>query len=503
MRHHTPTTERCVTGQYSTSRGSRSPSKLPCIGWVLFLLCVIRGPVEARNVVLFVTDDQSLDAGCYGNPIIQTPRLDRLAADATRMTQAFCTTASCSASRSVILSGLFNHRTAQYGHAHTYHHFRTYDRIKTLPVRLRELGYRTARVGKFHVAPDAVYPFDTVPGEDGTKPVPRSARSPVEMANSCREFVAAESQKPFFLYFCTSDPHRGGGTAKELPHGPDRFGNKPAGENYPGITPVHYSPDEVLVPSFLPDTPACRAELAQYYQSVSRVDQGVGRLIDILKEAGHWDDTMFIFMSDHGIAMPGAKTTLYEPGMRSPCIVRNPRLQRRGIVSDAMVSWVDVTPTILDFAGASPATLKDLDGRSFLGVLGTASAANWDEVYASHTFHEITMYYPMRVVRGRRFKLIWNIAYGLPYPFASDLWAAPTWQTTYAKGPDALFGKRTVRDYIHRAQFELYDLEKDPDEVRNLAADPEFSVILSNLKKRMHAFQDRTKDPWVRKWRYE
>ena len=493
MRHNKPV-EGPVGGSWC--KAGRRP--LSC----LLLLCFVRGPVDAKNVVLFVTDDHSLDAGCYGNPVIQTPHLDKLAADATRMTQAFCTTASCSASRSVILSGLFNHRTAQYGHAHTYHHFRTYDRIKTLPIRLRELGYRTARIGKFHVAPEAVYPFDTVPGEEGTIPVPRSARSPVEMAEACREFVASR-EKPFFLYFCTSDPHRGGGVAKELPHGPDRFGNKPAGKSYPGVKPVLYSPDKVLVPSFLPDTPACRAELAQYYQSVSRVDQGLGRLIDVLKEAGRWDDTMFIFISDHGIAMPGAKTTLYDPGMRSPCIVRNPRLTERGIVSDAMVSWVDVAPTILDFAGATPASLKDLDGRSFLGVLATPSTANWDEVFASHTFHEITMYYPMRVVRGRRYKLIWNIAHGLPYPFASDLWAAPTWQTTYKHGPDALFGKRTVRNYIHRARFELYDLEKDPDEVTNLAEKPEFAAVLDDLKKRLRAFQERTKDPWVRKWRYE
>lgn len=468
-----------------------------CPGWV--------SPTwaEAKNVVLFVTDDQGLDAGCYGNPVIKTPHLDRLAADGTRMTHAFCTTASCSASRSVILSGMFNHRTAQYGHAHTYHHFRTYDNVRTLPLRLRQLGYRTARIGKFHVAPEAVYPFDVVPGEDSTIATPKSARNPVAMAEACREFVSAKSPDPFFLYFCTTDPHRGGGQAKELPQQPDRFGNKPAGETYSGVTPVRFSPNDVVVPAFLPDTPACRAELAQYYQSVARVDQGVGRLVQVLKDAGQWNETLLIFIADHGIAMPGAKTTVYEPGLRSPCIVRNPRLTERGVVSEAMISWVDVTPTILDFAGASGASLEGLDGRSFLDTLATPSTKGWDEVFASHTFHEITMYYPMRMVRGRRYKLIWNIAHGLPYPFASDLWAAPTWQTTYAKGPDALFGKRTVRDFIHRARFELYDLENDPDEVHNLAQKPELASVLSDLKERMRAFQERTKDPWVRKWRYE
>ena len=108
----------------------------------------------------------------------------------------------------------------------------------------------------------------------------------------------------------------------------------------------------MIVPGFLPDTLTSRAEIAQYYQSISRVDQGLGATSSpFLKESGHWDDTLLIYISDHGIAMPGAKTTLYEGGMHSPCIVRNPYEQSRGVKADAMVSWVDLTPTILDYAG--------------------------------------------------------------------------------------------------------------------------------------------------------
>lgn len=470
----------------------------------LLVFCPTAAFAAKNNVVLLVTDDQSPDAGCYGNPVVKTPHLDRLAEQGTRFTHAFCTTASCSASRSVILTGLFNHRTAQYGHVHTYHHFRTYEDLKSLPARLKGLGYRTARVGKFHVGPDEIYPFDAVLTEGrGSRPVPRNARNPVAMAEACRDFLAEAEAPPFFLYFCTSDPHRGGGRAEELPQQPDRFGNKPAGEAYAGVQPVRYDPAEVRVPPFLPDTPACRAELAQYYQSISRVDQGLGRLIDVLKETGQWQDTLFIYISDHGMAFPGAKTTVYEPGLRSPCVVRHPYLDESGLVNRSMLSWVDLAPTILDFCGAKPTDLNDLHGRSFLSVLGKENPSGWDEIYASHTFHEITMYYPMRVVRERRFKLIWNIAHGLPYPFASDLWAAPTWQTTYEQGPEALFGKRTVAAYIQRPQFELYDLGNDPHEVRNLAASPEHAATFERLKVKLKAFQERTEDPWVRKWRYE
>ena len=113
------------------------------------------------------------------------------------------------------------------------------------------------------------------------------------------------------------------------------------------------------------------------------------------------------------------------------------------------------------------------------------------------------MYYPMRVVRTRRYKLIWNIAHGLPYPFASDLWAAPTWQDVFKKGKDAYYGPRTVEAYIHRAKFELYDLESDPDEVVNLAEVDKYADLLAEMKAKLKDFQKRTKDPWLLKWNYE
>ena len=465
-------------------------------------------PSQPRNVVLVVADDHGQDTGAYGNPVIQTPNLDALAAEGIRFTDAFATTASCSASRSVILTGLQNHRTGQFGHQHDFHHFQSYDNLRSLPVLLSESGYRTAIVGTFHVAPREVYAFDEF--------LPGHSRSSVAMADSARDFVMADRDQPFFLYFATSDPHRGSGFAEDLPHAPDRFGNRL--EGYPGIDPVVYDPDDVIVPPYLPDTPIARAELAQYYQSISRVDQGVGRLTALLKEAGVYDETLIIYISDHGIAFPGAKTTVYEPGLRVPLIVRHPDTDG-GQVNEALVSLVDITPTILDFANVAPPTYSQhidlpalreqlpaqqgLHGRSFLPVLGQSNPSGWDEVYASHTFHEIQMYYPMRAVRDRKFKLIWNVAYQLPYPFASDLWESPTWQDVYRQGPMAVFGARTVQDYIQRPEFELYDMEMDPHETHNLADDPQFADVLKAYQERLREFQRRTSDPWLLKWSYE
>ncbi len=152
---------------------------------------------------------------------------------------------------------------------------------------------------------------------------------------------------------------------------------------------------------------------------------------------------------------------------------------------------------------AKPQAGAQIQGKSFLHSLRDEKAKGSDEVYASHTFHEITMYYPMKVVRTRTHKLLWNIAHPLPFPFASDLWDASTWQDVYQHGPDTTYGKRTVTAYIHRPQFELYDLVNDPDEVKNLATDPANAKLLEELKGKIKAFQKRTNDPWILKWEYE
>ena len=472
----------------------------------LWIVPIPAGAAPARpNIVLIVADDHGLDAlGCYGNPVIKTPNLDALAADGTRFTSAFCTTASCSPSRSVILTGQHNHHNGMYGLQHDDHHFQSFDHVKTLPVLLAQAGYRTARIGKFHVAPEAAYAFQTVLSAGAANDPATIGRSPVQMAEQTRGVIEAKDARPFFLYYASDDPHRANAV---LPSGkptfdtypkPNSFGNR--AEGYPGITPVRYRPEEVRVPPFLPDTPAARAELAEYYQAVSRLDQGVGRLIEILKAAGKYESTLILYLSDNGMAFPGAKTTLYDPGMRLPFIVRLPGRQHPGAVQDAMITWADLAPTLLDVAGARNDV--GFDGRSFRGGLDGEKLTGWDEVYASHTFHEITMYYPMRVVRTRGFKLIYNIASELTYPFALDLIKSPTWISVVESG-GTMFGARSVAAFLHRPKFELYDLEHDPDEVVNLAGRPEHRKLQAELTEKLKAFQTATKDPWVRKWTYE
>ncbi|HBJ86292.1 MAG TPA: heparan N-sulfatase [Verrucomicrobiales bacterium] len=494
-------------------------TKPPLFYLLLCLVCAFALHSEAapapRNVVLFIADDMGQDAGCYNNPDVKTPALDQLAHEGTRYRFAFCTTASCSASRSVILSGLQNHATGHYGHAHGSGHFSTFGSVQSLPVILSRHGYRTGRIGKYHLAPEPVYHFDeALPGDPWNS---------LGMAEESRAFIADKS-KPFFLYFCPLTPHRSGGQIEGHPLQPNPFGNH---KNYPGLIDVKYDEAKITVPAHLPDTPACRAELAQYYQAISRTDAGLARLIALLKETGQYDHTVILFGSDNGKPWPGAKTTLYEPGMRLPLVVRSPDQTKRGVVSDALVSWVDLTPTILDIAGVrevlaparqtgdpeggaqqraaakpKPLVKYEFHGRSFLPTLDGATPPGWDVVYGSHQFHEIQMYYPMRAIRTDRHKLILNLAHQLPYPFASDLHASATWQATL-KNNDTHYGKRPVSDYVHRPHYELYDLKSDPEELTNLASEPEHKAVFDELAARLKAYQERTRDAWFSKYEYE
>ena len=497
---------------------------------LLILLLFSAGSFAAeKNIIFIITDDESPTLGCYGDPIAVSPHVDRLAADGTRFTRAYATTASCSASRSVVMSGLHNHHNGQYGHTHDFHKFESFRNVVSLalPRVLANAGYRTAQIGKYHVAPEEVFHFETY--------LPGNARNAVAMAEVSRNFIAdREDERPFFLYFATSDPHRGGGIDRNYSGAlkPDLFGNLPDRGIRPGVEEVFFDPDEVVVPPFLPDTPESRSELAQYYQSCARIDQGVGRLIEILEENDLYDKTLIVFTSDHGMAFAGAKTTIYQGGLLVPFVVRNPYDENRGVVSTALISHIDITPSLLDFAGGldreknapkhlvrasnywkdkSYVRMENLGrgeytsyhGKSWIGILGDGQARHRETVFGSHTFHEIQMYYPMRSVFDGRYKLIWNIAHGLPYPFASDLWASSTWQAQLAKGPEAPYGMITVDQYVNRPQWELFDLGGMDYEAKNLAHDPKYAQVLERLQKAIKSYQQSTDDPWILKWTYE
>lgn len=474
------------------------PRKSPFAGFALTLLILMTaqcfttllptsaGPQKKsvrKNVLFIVGDDHGLELGCYGNPVIKTPNLDGLAAEGVRFDFAFCTTPSCSPSRSVILSGLQNHTNGQYGLQHATHKQSAQAWVQGLPNLLRKAGYNTASLGKVHVAPEESFHFDAYPNEGQL-----GGRSTVRIAENAENWIRQNGETPFFVYVGFTDPHR---AAKG-------FANERA---YPGVQEVRYDPKQIPVPHFLPDQPEVRQELAGYYQAISRLDQGVGRLVEALKKTGHYDDTLIVYTSDNGMPFPGAKTSMYDAGTHLPLIVRSPEAKRRGAVSHAMVSWVDFVPTVLQWTGARGPDYA-LHGRSFLPALDTPEVSGWDEVYGSHQFHEITMYYPVRSLRTRRYKYLLNLAHPLPFPFASDLYGSDTWQGALRR-KDRMYGSRSMQALLHRPKHELYDLEQDPKEVKNLAEDPTHASVLAEMQRKVRAWQEDTRDPWLVKYEHE
>jgi N-sulfoglucosamine sulfohydrolase len=441
-----------------------------------------------KNVVLLIADDLGMQLGCYGDPVAKSPNIDALAKSGTRFTQAFASVSSCSPSRATILTGLPTHACGQYGLAHATHNQHSFRNVRGLPALLAPAGYRSGVIAKLHVQPKEVFPFDVE--------MPGNGRNPMQIAEQARKFVAECGDKPFFLLVGFTDPHRAArGFAND--------GNYP-----PDVPAVKFDPKKLPVPYHLPDQPEVRAELAEYYQSVSRLDDGVGRVMKVLADAKKLDDTLVIFLSDNGIPFPGAKTTLYDAGVHLPLIVRRPG-QKERVVNSAMVSFTDIAPTILEWCGVKPPAAAgkkkmavERAGRSFLPILEEAEAKGWDVVYGSHQFHEVTMYYPMRMVRTRTHKYLLNLAHPLEYPFASDLWGSDMWQGVLRRG-DSMMGSRAVKSFLHRPQEELYDLAADPNELKNLAGDPSQAKALEELRSKLAAWRERTDDPWLIKDRHE
>ncbi|MEO1197828.1 MAG: sulfatase-like hydrolase/transferase, partial [Pseudomonadota bacterium] len=255
------------------------------------------------------------------------------------------------------------------------------------------------------------------------------------------------------------------------------------------------SPDEVAVPPFLTDLPEVRQELADYYRSVHRLDRGVGLVLDALANEGLAGGTLVVFLSDNGAPFLNSKTTLYDAGVHLPLIMRRPG-QRAGIANPNLVSFTDLLPTFLDLAGRAPDSSRR-KGRSLLPILEQETRLpGWDRVFGSHTFHEVTNYWPTRFLRTPRYKYHRNIAWQLDFPFSGDLYGSLSWEGIRRQRP-ALIGKRPVLDYVRRPPEELYDLDEDPLEVTNLASHPDHAVRLASFRTALEVWQRETDDPWL------
>ncbi len=465
-------------------RDGRMAGRAGLVAALAVLAMMIPGrAAEKRNIVLMISDNQSwFDLGCYGHPLVKTPHLDALAAAGVRFDQGFATTASCGPSRAVIYTGLLTHANGQYAHSHREHNQQLRQDVTTVFAMLKGNGYRTGLIGKDHIKPMEKYPIDFKPRT--------SSRDVTTMGTLAAEFLATTPETdPFFLVMSFHDPH---------PTSIEGAGWGIVGET-PGYDPVAYDPGAVPVPGFLPDTAEVRESLAGYYQQITRMDHGVGLVMAALADSGRKDDTLVVFVSDHGTSEPGAMGTHYEPGVRVPFLVWRAGLTRPGSVNRALVAFTDLTPTFLDWTGTR-FDAYPLHGRSLLPVLDDPGTGDdWDRVLLSHVGHDVFSHYPMRTLRERRWKLIWNLLPGQEYPLPIDAFERRLWSGIRERG-ESMIGPRTVDQFLHRPRLELYDLENDPWETRNLAADPAHRDRVEAMATALVERLGEQGDPWLRKY---
>lgn len=421
------------------------------------------------NVLLIVSEDMGPHLGCYGDATVPTPNLDTLAKEGICFKNAFVTQASCSPSRSSILTGLFPHQNGQTGLAGS--GYSMHPGIQTLPTLLRNIGYKTGLVGKLHVSPDDAFSFNYRSTLKHT-----NSRNIHMVADKAEHFFKETHGKPFFLMVNYFDAHR------PFMNSFDGYPEKPV--SYNKIHPLNF---------LGLDTEDLRKETAGYYNGISRVDTGVGQLLEKLNQYRYKDNTLVIFIGDHGPAFDRAKCSCYEAGLHVPLIIRWPGNSLPGKVSEALISTVDIVPTVLDAVGANLS--MPVAGKSLLPLLQNHVSPWRKYLFAEYTSHYSDRhYFPRRSIRDNRYKLILNLQHNRRNPvLGTD--GCSAWKASRNPDLKKTFIRQVYDRYKRPPEIELYDLLEDPCEFENIANKPHVQKIRKRLLENVQQWRINTGDP--------
>lgn len=397
------------------------------------------------NVVYLHSHDTGRQIQPHGAPV-RTPNLQALAEDGVLFRRAFCAAPTCSASRACLLTGRYAHSNGMLGLAHR--GWSLLDYQWHIVHTLRDAGYRSVLIGEQHISkrPDIIG-YDEV--------IKIATTRATDVAPITAEVLADLADRPFFLSVGFFETHR------------EFFTPEPGEERY------------LAPPANLPDTPELRRDMAAFNASLRSLDAGVGTVLDAIDDLGLRDDTLVICTTDHGLAFPGCKGTLTDRGIGVFLIMRGPGGFRGGAVSDALVSQIDIYPTICEVAGVPRPGF--VQGTSLVPLVSGADAVR-AEVFAEGTFH--AAYEPQRAIRTERWKYIRRFDDRiLPVPAntddgpAKDLWVRNGWTATEVPSE------------------QLYDLLFDPNEADNVVDRPDLAPVVADLRARLDRWMDRTGDP--------
>jgi N-sulfoglucosamine sulfohydrolase len=432
--------------------------------WLVGLLGA--APVLARpHVVLFMSDDHSWhDCGAYGAGDVRTPNIDRLAKSGMRFERAFAASPTCTPSRSAIYTACYPVKNGAHAN-----HSLIHDGVRTWPEYFKGLGYRVVLAGKTHIGPRGSFGFEYLAGSN-VMPSGKNHVLWTDLHTGAVERLLTTHERektPLCLIVCSHSPHV---------YWPPSEG---------------YEPAKVVLPPYLLDTNQTREVRCRYYTDVTWMDRQVGEVMGAVEKHGYAGETIFVYTADQGAQWPFAKWNLYDAGIRSPLIVRWPGKVKEGAVSGAMLSLVDLLPTLLEACGGEAP--KGIDGKSFLPVLLGKADEHREEVYGAHTGDANMNRSPMRCVRTGRWKYILNLAPGNRYETHISRGAGPDgkgYWDSWVKLADADEGARRVVERYHvRPAEELYDVGADPYELKNVAGEAGNARVLADLREKVKAWR--------------
>jgi len=432
-----------------------------------FLLIIFTGLLsfaqQKPNILFIVSEDNSEQIGCYGEKRVHTPALDSLAATGVRYTRAYVPYSVCSPSRAAFLTGLYTRQTGHIGLAT--HKFSMYKDFKTMPAYFKEAGYYTGFLGKTHVNParlvEDFIDHRAIPQSNFGKTI-----SIKKYADEAKKVMlnAKEQNKPFLLIINYADGHR-----------------KFVEVSKNGFPTVKIKGEIEPLPWIGSDTPNLRKEMKNYFSCMNRLDEGIGMVLKHLEESGNKDNTLIIYISDHGADFPRGKGSCYENGPKVPMILNYPKSFPKS-VEYRLVSTLDILPTMFQATGipipeelvGKPLQLlksKDVKWRQYIHTFTTGSSPN--------------LLYLQFAIRDDRYKLIYN-------PFRdTNLLAVSRYKNSKMNEKDY------YKPFITPPEYELYDLQEDPHEWKNLADDDNHQEIKTKLINAMKSFQREINDPFV------
>ncbi len=428
------------------------------------------------NIVLILSDDHSYPyLSCYGDDSVKTPNIDRFAAQGMRFDNAFQAAPQCVPSRTSLLTGR-SPVSARMGRFNS----PLPPDVVTLPELLRDkAGYFTGVCRRnFHldgngrpgpINSEIFARNETLTWQRRIDFIDRSGDRTKTGAVVERFLDLKPAGKPFFLWVNFSDPHW-------------VWDRAPEGQST--------DPAKLKLPEHLPDLPGVRDDLARHFDEINRMDSEFQAVIATLERRGFGENTLVVFMGDNGMAFPHGKGSLYDPGLHVPLAVRWPGRVKSGGVSKDLISGEDITPTLLDAAGLT--TVRPMTGRSFLRHLNGQSYEARKHIFGARLYHgsvpfdsntKANTFDLSRCARNTRYKLIYNCTPQMEY-WPVDSGNDPGWQQMVSAHNEGKLPPEIDRAYFKRPRlvFELYDLETDSGELKNLAGQPELAAIEKELK---------------------